>query len=333
MRGLRRGSLRAPIDPTRRRRYPLATPPRVEHAPRSPRVDAIGHRLSHAAPPTTDASTPSPRSAGGARAWDIVAIVGLGLALAASGALTLHERRALPVGDVGEVRLAGLGTGVAGDASVVAPWERHPATITTQTHRSRRLLGSDSNGRAGPYRVWGANEATVAEPEGFELRTALGRARVYIREEDGGERPCSSYRFGRWHCGPEPWLWVGPTELSVRDRSAECIWFHPPDEGTIVVEWSDPGPGGTLTGRYAFADVAADNSQPGDGSFVVRWNGEAIVERVVEQRRGFRRYTGLAPLREGETTLSVEFSSEVTAQRHFCFDGRWRPTPPPTEEP
>ena len=273
--------------------------------------------------PAAERATPSRR--------DTLTLVGFVAALALSGLSTFGDVRtpeqALDA-SISEARIAGLGVVDVVEASVRPPWEREEASLETLTHRRARLPASGEGHRTGSYRMWAPDApAPAEETSGFALRDALSDARVYVRQEDGRERACRGYRFGRWFCGPEEWLWVGPTELSVRGRETSCVWFHPPEEGAVVIAWNDVGRGGTLTGRYAFADVAADNAEEGDGLFVVRWNGEAIVEREVTQARGFRRYTALAPEREGVNELSLEFSSAVTSQRHFCFDGRWIPQP------
>ena len=155
--------------------------------------------------------------------------------------------------------------------------------------------------------------------------TRCWRAQVSIVRADGTTRVCDRWVFGRWICGPEPWHYVGVSEVNVRGRAERCIWAHPHEEGTLRVAF--PGVGsGTLTGRHALSDVGVTSDVEGDVPFVIRVGADVVETRNQTQRSGF------VPFRvrlehEAPATLAFEIGNDVVAQRHFCFEATLQPLP------
>ena len=164
---------------------------------------------------------------------------------------------------------------------------------------------------------------SMREPTPTAFGAQLRRAQVSILHEDGTARACDRWVFGRWICGPEPWHYVGVTEVAVRGRQERCIWAHPHSEGTLRIAF--PGVGaGTLTGRHGLSDVGATSDVDGDVPFVIR-----VGDEVVETRNQTRR-SGFTPFRvrlehAAPATLAFEVGNDVVAQRHFCFEATLQP--------
>lgn len=149
---------------------------------------------------------------------------------------------------------------------------------------------------------------------------------------DGATRACDRWLFDRWFCGPEPWLYVGATELSVRGRPWRCIWAHPTSEGALEIAFDGLPAGGSLRGRYAYADAAADRATGEGVTLEVVVDGESVTRVVAPIERGHG--TWRANLPGDATVATLRVTSTELAQRHFCVDAAVRSepvvgTPPP----
>ncbi|MBN1945515.1 MAG: hypothetical protein JW797_07550 [Bradymonadales bacterium] len=154
-----------------------------------------------------------------------------------------------------------------------------------------------------------------------DLAQELGRARVFFRGPDGQQIPCDRWRFGRWGCGLEEWLWVGPTQLDMRGVNRSCIWAHPRAGYELVIQFSRVPSGSRLSGRYGLSDSAVAVADGADVGFEVRV-GQVERQFVAENRQGFFPYQ--VPLDGvGEGPIDIEFvvTAENDGRRHFCFSG------------
>lgn len=181
---------------------------------------------------------------------------------------------------------------------------------------------------------WGPVDAQTrpaAAPDRVRLNELLPKAEVRIVGPGGAERPCDRWMFGRWHCGPDDWNYVGETTVVVRDRPQECIWAHPVD-GALVIRFADVPRGATLTGKHMLSDIAAQSDVPGDITLDIRVDGESVSTRTQALRRGLATFRVALP--EGPELMDLEFeiTAETTAQRHFCFDGSIRDFPEEVEQ-
>jgi hypothetical protein len=157
------------------------------------------------------------------------------------------------------------------------------------------------------------------ESDRFDLMARLDWAEVYFEAEDGSVLPCSQWRFGRWTCGLEEWLWVGQTQVVIRGQERQCIWAHPKVQYDLVIRFPQLEIGRRLSGRYGMSDEAAESPEGGDVDFTVRV-GDQIRELSAQNRRGFYSYQVVTEDLDGQRA-EVEFrvSAGYDGRRHFCF--------------
>lgn len=231
---------------------------------------------------------------------------------------------------------------------VTPPWAEAPRTSTAfvtgpgvqapppQLATTRELAGRERGWRR--FEVQGA-ESQVPQRPRIALSEQVHEARVAVVNEDGTRRACDDWAFGRWVCGPDAWNYVGPTELSVRDRTQSCLWMHPLAGATLEVTWPDV-PAGRVSGRTALSDIAADNEAAGAVRYSVHWGDEEVVDRAHPSARGWRRFSrvvGAQPDTLGDgmdgsgqgsgespgatvADLTLRVWADDVAQRHFCVE-------------
>ncbi len=140
-----------------------------------------------------------------------------------------------------------------------------------------------------------------------------------IDTESSKATSCGPWRFGRIHCGPHPWNWIGPTELFIRGKPERCIWAHPLAGHELSIHFPALPRGSALNGRYALSDGIAN----GPGSPVTLrlvQGGDERLKRTQPNRPGWGYFT--LPLDPATTSdLTVHISAPDDGQRHFCFDG------------
>ena len=159
----------------------------------------------------------------------------------------------------------------------------------------------------------------------FDFVEAIRQARVY--HERGGERvPCDRWESrnrqggppGRWVCPVDgDWFYVAPEWHRMGDHLRWCLWAHPPNDGTLVVEYDAVTVNGVVAGRgghtlnasvHARAPVYLDVAVGGHRS-------QRIAFALDDYFRPFRVRVPTA------TTTSVAFrvSSPDAGVNHFCF--------------
>jgi len=196
-------------------------------------------------------------------------------------------------------------------------WER----LSTRRDSAYRLVDPAAADDVEP-----ADEASTAS-----LVERVRDARVAI-QTPSGPRVCDQWRFDRWFCGPDPWVYVGVTEITVRDRPWTCLWAHPTAEGPLELIFDDLPAGASLRGRYAFNDAAADRGS-GDGVRLEALTGDtSLLETVAPMDRGHRSWRVELP--EDATSVTLRVTATELAQRHFCLDASVRaPVGPRTTRP
>lgn len=184
-----------------------------------------------------------------------------------------------------------------------------------------------SEREAGEWRLIELRTDTPAiAPGRFDLIDHLDRAEVQFRGRDGTVVNCDDWRFGRWSCGLETWLWVGPFEQLVAGRMRRCIWAHPKEGYDLVIRFPGVPHGRWLAGNYGLSDSAVETPNGAPIQFVIRIGesgrpGAQERQLVAQNRRGFPDYHLV--LEEGEEPLDIEFvvSAAQDGRRHFCFTG------------
>ena len=247
-----------------------------------------------------------------------------------------------------------------GELRLQPPWEPPRADFVALAHEPLALPRPDSAVHpASPLVTEGAWVARAYQGPspgrrpGARARRApkvalmdrLHTARVEVRPKKGEPRRCAQYRFGRWFCGPDPWHFVGATEMNVVGAPARCIWMHPHDNAELRLTFSDLPRERPLKGRITFSDEAAATSGGGAVTFRVEVDGEEVLKRVHPNRRGWSFFqvdlsepTQKAPKRgaakdkaPGDTKggakgasrgeraeVTFVVSARQTGRRHFC---------------
>ena len=157
-------------------------------------------------------------------------------------------------------------------------------------------------------------------PDRLDLLDRMRTAQVFFRGTDGTVTPCNQWRFGRWGCGLEPWIWVGPSEQVFRGQARPCIWAHPRPDSDLIIRFPDIPAGRRLSGRLGLADSAMAMETGASVSLLVR-AGDAQDEFSVPNRPGMQSYQVRIPDGFDGHEVDVEFSvrTENAAMRHFCF--------------
>jgi hypothetical protein len=157
--------------------------------------------------------------------------------------------------------------------------------------------------------------------ERWDLLDALRSAEVAYVDADGTSHACDQWRFGRWTCGLDEWLWIGIAEPTFRGQPRRCVWAHPRENSELVIRATGVPVGERLRGRYGIADSGTDMEDGAPVDFAVRV-GRAERELVAQNRPGMSSYRVRINADEvdGERT-DVEFriSSAFVGRRHFCF--------------
>ncbi len=194
----------------------------------------------------------------------------------------------------------------AGGRIVPAP-DWHPRPTQDFVAVSHEPGGLPSGGLATfESPAWAARR--FGEPNGWTWQSALRGAEI------SAGRPCTPHRFGRSRCGEGSWEWVGETDITVQKKSESCLWMHPLKGKALRVRFPQV-PRGTLTGKYAFSDAAAQTPGGGPVEFTVKVGEREAVRRTVKSRKGW------APFRVSVSTrmdVSLEVSAARPGRRHFC---------------
>ncbi|MBA2663740.1 MAG: hypothetical protein H0U74_15745 [Bradymonadaceae bacterium] len=144
----------------------------------------------------------------------------------------------------------------------------------------------------------------------------IAAATVVLRAEDGSEKPCSTYRNGRFQCRKPGWSYVGQAKVRVAGKSESCIWAHPLQDATIIVAYPSTQP---TEGRKLVLETALTDGSVGGGHPVdVRVSfGTKNITHVHPDRKGWTRKT--IPRSDDAAALTVEVSAAHTGRRHFCY--------------
>lgn len=154
---------------------------------------------------------------------------------------------------------------------------------------------------------------------------SLRQARVYIEREAGeGDQPersrraCVHTELERFQCDVPGWAYTGTTEAKINGSDQRCIWSHPLEGRTTVVDYGRVAPldEGSLTLRSALDDRAVGDGGPVD--VTVRW-GDVRTRHVHPDRKGWRTTRVKPPKDEKAARLVLSIHAENVGRRHFCY--------------
>lgn len=230
--------------------------------------------------------------------------------------------------------------GVPTEVTLTPPWSNAAPDWTgtpVVTCRACRVPWPPENSSAieevqGGMRIttWirsGGGGASGPETGSIELLEVLDSARVFVRS-DTAERECVR-AFGRFRCGPEDWIWVGPSTVRMQNRDETCIWMHPTAEGTLVLNWDSLPRMGVVRGRAGVSDQAAETGREAIISLAVALDGSAALQEEFRFERGMQSWRLDVPDGAPTMQLRLEVSANDTGMAHFCLSGTLagRPTP------
>ena len=191
-----------------------------------------------------------------------------------------------------------------------------------------RLALAEGDTRLERWRRKGATEpaAKATVTTSGRLIDHLEASRVSVIGNDGTERICSPFVFGRSTCGTNAWEYVGVEQVKVSGRNETCIWAHPIPASILRISFPLPPAPGLLVGRAGFADSGVGPGRAGAVTVRVSVAGEQVAELRRERIPGFGTLRGELPERStpGRILVDVEGS---TGAAHFCFDGDLRARP------
>lgn len=211
-------------------------------------------------------------------------------------------------------------------ARVRPPWTRGaPADgslVVTPAPLLPRPFGlfSPTTGAPQGWRAWTGPESEAPAPASRDLAELLSGARVSIVSDDGTERVCDRWVFGRWVCGPNSWNWVGPAEVRVRGRRRACVWMHPSEEGTVRVELGSFAGGSQLRGYVMLDDGAVAEEESGVVTLTILADGRRIASRDQGNRPGTTSVRERLPSADEPVALALEVDADATGRRHFCVE-------------
>lgn len=150
----------------------------------------------------------------------------------------------------------------------------------------------------------------TSEPAGPTLTTA----RVSV-EIDGETRTCPRVGPSRFACRQPGWAHVHRTDVRVRGNETPCIWSHPIENATTVIDFGRVSP--TDGGRRI--ETALDDNvagEPGDVDVEITW-GDQTLDHRHRSEKGWQRVS--LPEADQPRPLTVAVSAERVGRRHFCF--------------
>jgi len=161
----------------------------------------------------------------------------------------------------------------------------------------------------------------VRSRERYDFVDSLEHADVRFIDSLGTHHPCTTWRFGRWTCGLEDWLWIGESEQPFREVPQRCIWAHPRVDSQLVIRFADVPVGSRVSGRYGIADSGAD--MPDGAPVELRVDvDDASRLFTAQNRRGLYSYRLIPEANPGETVdVTFTISADHVGRRHFCFTG------------
>jgi hypothetical protein len=143
---------------------------------------------------------------------------------------------------------------------------------------------------------------------------SLTAARVSL-ETDGESRPCPRVGPARFACRKPGWAHVHRTDVRVRGNETSCIWSHPIENATTIIDFGRVAP--TEDGRRI--ETALDDrvaGEPGDVDVEITW-GDRTIDHRHRSEKGWQRVS--LPEADEPQRLTVAISAERVGRRHFCF--------------
>lgn len=189
---------------------------------------------------------------------------------------------------------------------------RSPAPRSALLNRGRAIWTAGDEG-------WSAELFQMERPARAvgDLMAELPAASVRIEWDDGRVEPCP-WDGSRHQCPSAEWLYVGPISESFAGQTQRCVWSHPVDGGTLVVEFPRVRGATDIDGWYGLTDYAVSIH---DGARA------SITLRAGDARRGFHahRRPGRIPLgwelpANWDGPLRIEITAIRAGVRHLCWN-------------
>lgn len=150
-----------------------------------------------------------------------------------------------------------------------------------------------------------------------DLVARLPSASVSIVWDDGRVEPCP-WDGSRHQCPFAEWVYVGPIGESFAGQPHRCVWTHPVDGGTVVVEFPRIAGATHIDGWYGLTDYAA--SIPDGRRATISLRAGSEVRRFHAHRRPGRIPLSWALPAGYDGPLRLEFTAENAGVRHLCWD-------------
>lgn len=144
----------------------------------------------------------------------------------------------------------------------------------------------------------------------------LSEARIHTRRGDATST-CRRVSLARFQCDQPSWAFTGRHRARVGGREQTCIWSHPLDGRTTVVDYgavAPPPEGRAYVLETALDDRVLDASGAVDVDIRV---GERTIAHRQPAEKGWRRLE--LPEFDTPTRLILEISAEQVGRRHFCY--------------
>ena len=190
--------------------------------------------------------------------------------------------------------------------------------LTRTTASQRNLAGTAADTLEARDVGAGWQQLTIAEQPDRPRTPLLSAAEVSV-ERDGERRLCPRLALERFACAPPGWSHVRRIDLTVGGRDVSCIWSHPLEDRTIVLDFGriearpDAGP---YRLRTALDDKVAE--EPGRAAVDVDIRlGDRTIDHRHRPKKGWQTSPPIAV--EGAAPLTVTVSADEVGRRHFCF--------------
>ena len=153
----------------------------------------------------------------------------------------------------------------------------------------------------------------------YQATESLGTTLQARREGGAVEGPCPLVG-DRLVCNGEPYLHVVVAPLHFEGVEQRCVFAHPHEGGSVVMEVSNIPPSRAIVGVFGLDDAAIfPEGAPVNMHMALRSEKGAPVERdfVAHNRRGLTPYR--IEVGDAAVSVTVSVSSQRVGARSFCF--------------
>ncbi|MFH1789149.1 MAG: glycosyltransferase family 39 protein, partial [Candidatus Altiarchaeota archaeon] len=153
----------------------------------------------------------------------------------------------------------------------------------------------------------------------FDFKLRLRDARVYVQDESDSSDCIWNADRMQWVCSDLEWNTISWTRNSVGEKEVECIWAHPVDGKTTIIEFPKLPAGRELRVKAALVDSALGCLDDEEVELQVSVGGDAQDTLTASKNKTTTEKT--IPLKEGlENNVTFRVSAKTAKCKHFCFD-------------